>query len=269
MMVATITITFIFYLILPIPDRDRGPMNLFFLFMGPFYIGAILHLLIYYHCPYLEINKEGLRKQKYFLSRNQFMKRTRFIPFTTIKSIQLKDIEKSMWVEQAPYLALEMKDGQEKRVYLKIDNIPEIKKILKDNFRSFKDVRKHREEEQIPEIESISTEKTGAIGTKMVEVQCPQCSKVIYYREDREPWVIKCPNCSYEPERAIVKWLYLLDQNDEVFDMCPKCEQYTQISAENKEKHVQFTCKNCDYKFIIDKRGGILPNDLVPPPPIP
>ena len=100
MMTATISLAFVFYLILP--DVDKYPLNLSLLFMGPFYIGAMIHLIIYYNCPFLEIYKEGLNKQKYFLSSKSFLKRQRFIPFSSIKSIKLKDKEKSIWVEQAP-----------------------------------------------------------------------------------------------------------------------------------------------------------------------
>jgi hypothetical protein len=92
---------------------------------------------------------------------------------------------------------------------------------------------------------------------KLRKVQCPRWSKFIFLKEGIKPWIIKCPHCCDEKEKPILKWLYIMNSNNEVFDECPNCNQYGFISAKNQVKYVEFMCKNCKERFFIFKKDAI------------
>lgn len=91
----------------------------------------------------------------------------------------------------------------------------------------------------------------------LVKIQCPRCKEYVFLEEGKKPWIVKCSHCCDEEEKPILKWLYIINPNDEVFDECPKCQKYSFISATNEEKYIEFRCKNCDGRFFIHKRDVI------------
>jgi hypothetical protein len=89
------------------------------------------------------------------------------------------------------------------------------------------------------------------------KIQCPRCSKFVFLKEGKSPWIVKCPHCCDEKEKAILKWLYIMNPNNEVFDQCPSCNQYGFISAINQDKYIEFICKNCKERYFIFKKDAI------------
>ena len=89
------------------------------------------------------------------------------------------------------------------------------------------------------------------------KIQCPRCSKFIFLKEDKKPWIVKCPHCCDEKEKPILKWLFIINPANDVFDRCLRCKEYGFISAKNQTKYIEFICKNCKERYFIFKKDAI------------
>ncbi len=110
-------------------------------------------------------------------------------------------------------------------------------------------------EEEYVELKRLSKKELSK--KKMKRIKCPRCSEFVFLKEGIIPWIVKCPHCCDKKERPILKWLYIMNPNYEVFDECPSCNRYGFIFAKNMERYIEFMCKNCKERFFIFKKDAI------------
>ena len=86
---------------------------------------------------------------------------------------------------------------------------------------------------------------------------CKICDTVFLIPEHKKPIFFKCPICSENNEKDLIWYLLNLNPNDETFNKCPNCNNFSPLKVKNTVSHINFQCPKCNKTHILKKDNNI------------